>query len=253
LLWCCERRKKNSGFEAIFVLAGLLVAYLLRRRARNGRSRKYIPTMIAVLVLLSMIFIGQHIPFSTHDYDRIVSDQKGGAPVDIDLISLSSLSFPDENKLFVTLRVNGEIVDDARYDIGIYTKRRIKTTGMGDVAPITPLYLIMDGRGMDIRFPEAVVAYQNRGIEATRYGNESEEIRGVEIEGIGTDTLIFSIPLEPFEGKELYWISASARGEKGSDFCSGTTRISYCAPLLSLYSEFLDWSRWLSGISQREC
>ena len=35
--------------------------------------------------------------------------------VDIDLISLSSLSFPDENKLFVVLRVNGEIVDDARY------------------------------------------------------------------------------------------------------------------------------------------
>ena len=118
--------------------------------------------------------------------------------MDIDLISLSSFSFPSENKLFVTLRVNGEIVDDARYDIGIYTKRRSKTTGMGDVAPITPLYLIMDGRGMDIRFPEAVVAYQNRGIEATRYGNEGEEIGGVEIEGIGTDTLIFSIPLEPF-------------------------------------------------------
>gem|GEM_PF-4980137 len=155
--------------------------------------------------------------------------------MDIDLISLSSFSFPSENKLFVTLRVNGEIVDDARYDIGIYTKRRSKTTGMGDVAPITPLYLIMDGRGMDIRFPEAVVAYQNRGIEATRYGNEGEEIGGVEIEGIGTDTLIFSIPLEPFGDKELYWISASARGEKGSDFCSGTTRISYCAPLFSLF------------------
>jgi len=43
---CCERRKRNSGFEAIFVLAGLLVAYLLRMRARNGRSRKYIPTIV---------------------------------------------------------------------------------------------------------------------------------------------------------------------------------------------------------------
>ena len=194
-----------------------------------------------VLVLLSMIFIGQHIPFSTHDYDRIVSDQKGDAPVDIDLIiSLSSFSFPSENKLFVTLRVNGEIVDDARYDIGIYTKRRSKTTGMGDVAPITPLYLIMDGRGMDIRLPEAVVAYQNRGIEATRYGNEGEEIGGVEIEGIGTDILIFSIPFEPFECKELYWISASARAKKAAIFVQAQLGFRI-AHLYSLYSEFLDW------------
>ena len=240
IAWCCERRKRNSGFEAIFVLAGLLVAYLLRRRARNGRSRKYIPTMIAVLVLLSMIFIGQHIPFSTHDYDRIVSDQKGDAPVDIDLISLSSLSFPDENKLFVTLRVNGEIVDDARYDIGIYTKRRSKTTGMGDVAPITPLYLIMDGRGMDIRLPEAVVAYQNRGIEATRYGNEGEEIGGVEIEGIGTDTLIFSIPLEPFGIKNSTGFLQVQEAKKAAIFVQAQLGFRI-AHLYSLYSEFLDW------------
>ena len=59
-----------------------------------------------VLVLLSMIFIGQHIPFSTHDYDRIVSDQKGDAPVDIDLISLSSFSFPSENPEWAMLHLS---------------------------------------------------------------------------------------------------------------------------------------------------